>query len=381
MAIGVDWVSAILFKKQQLFSGVFQIVAFGPSPRGRPEGRQSLFIRLFSILSASPERFKLRQFEVPPHFPEVSLPAVFFLSCCLTIHIMKKFTLLTTALLLLLSSFCQDVKKISEQYQKDLADSVNFPYGNNKQAGKYYTIRGFKMYAEVYGEGQPLLIIHGNGGSINNFIYQIPYFGEKYKVIIADSRSQGKSKDSGDSLSYEMMADDYAALLDVMKIDSANVIGWSDGGINALLLAIRHPEKVKKMAVTGANLVPDTSAVPQSIWNMVMPTYSMLKNKKVLSEEEKGAYKLFRLLVEQPHIPVADLHKITCPSLVIGGDHDVIKEEHTFLIYKNIPKAYLWILPSSGHSTPIVYKDDFNTVIDRFFSNPYRTFNGEARFF
>jgi pimeloyl-ACP methyl ester carboxylesterase len=293
----------------------------------------------------------------------------------------KYFSVLVLSQCIVLFVFSQDVKKISEQFQKDIANTKDFPYGNNKEAGKYYDIRGFKMYAEIYGEGQPLLIIHGNGGSINNFIYQIPYFSKNYKVIIADSRAQGNSVDKGDSLTYEMMADDYAALLDVLKIDSADVIGWSDGGINGLLLSIRHPEKVKKLAITGANLVPDTTAVPKSIWDMVMPTYAMLKGKKTRNEQENAAYKLFRLLVEQPHIPLSDLHSIKCPTLVIGGDHDVIKEEHTFLIYKNIPKAYLWILPASGHSTPIVYKDDFNTVIDRFFGNPYRTFNGEAKFF
>lgn len=294
---------------------------------------------------------------------------------------LKKIFLFSLSLFLMLSLFAQDVKKISEQFQKDLTDTVNFPYGNNKAAGKYYNIRGFKMYAEVYGEGQPLLIIHGNSGSINNFLYQIPFFSKNYKVIIADSRAQGKSTDTGDSLTYEMMSDDYAALLDEMKIDSALVIGWSDGGINGLLLSIRHPEKVKKLAITGANIVPDTTAVPQSIWNMVTPTYTMLKNKNNRNELENAAYKLFRLLVEQPHIPQADLQKINCPTLVIGGDHDVIKEEHTFLIYKNIRKSYLWILPASGHSTPIVYKDDFNKVVDRFFTNSYRQFNGEGRFF
>ena len=293
----------------------------------------------------------------------------------------KNISVLLFGLSFMTCAAAQDVKKIAEQFQKDIANTKDFPYGNNKDAGKYYEIRGFKMYAEIYGEGQPLLIIHGNGGSINNFIYQIPWFSQKYKVIIADSRAQGNSVDKGDSLTYEMMADDYAALLDALKIDSANVIGWSDGGINGLLLSIRHPEKVKKLAVTGANLVPDTTAVPKSIWDMVMPTYSMLKNKKTRNEQENGAYKLFRLLVEQPHIPLTDLQTIQCPTLVIGGDHDVIKEEHTFLIYKNIPKAYLWILPASGHSTPVVYKDDFNTVVDRFFNNPYRTFNGEGRFF
>jgi len=237
------------------------------------------------------------------------------------------------------------------------------------------------MYCEIYGEGQPLLIIHGNGGSINNFIYQIPYFSKKYKVIIADSRAQGKSTDKGDSLTYEMMADDYAALLSTLKIDSAYVIGWSDGGINGLLLAIRHPEKVKKLAVTGANLVPDTTAVPQEIWDMVTPILDTLNRIQNKSEKDKNWLKLYRLLAEQPHIPLTDLHTIQCPTLVIGGDHDVIKEEHTMLIYKNIPKAYLWILPASGHSTPVVYKDDFNSVIDRFFMNPYRTFKREERFF
>ena len=178
-----------------------------------------------------------------------------------------------------------------------------------------------------------------------------------------------------------MMADDYAALLNVMKIDAAYVIGWSDGGINGLLLSIRHPEKVKKLAITGANLEPDTTAVPQLIWDMVIPALTELKNKPNKTNEEKNSLKLYRLLAEQPHIPLADLQTITCPTLVIGGDHDVIKEEHTLLIYKNIPKSYLWILPGSGHSTPIVYKEDFNKVVDRFFSNPYKVFDAEARFF
>jgi pimeloyl-ACP methyl ester carboxylesterase len=282
--------------------------------------------------------------------------------------------------LLNITGAAQDMEKLRKDFE-NLLKNPAVPYGHNKVAGKYYDIRGFKMYVEIYGQGKPLLIIHGNGGSINNFIYQIPYFSKKYKVIIADSRAQGKSADSGDSLSYEMMADDYAALLDALKLDSAYVIGWSDGGINALLLAIRHPGKVKKLAATGANLVPDTTAVRQQIWDMVMPAYESLKVKPAKTPEEKNGYKLLRLLVEQPHIPLTDLQKINCPSLIIGGDHDVIKEEHTMLIYKNIPQAYLWILPNSGHSTPVVYKDDFNKTVDRFFSTPYRSITGEGRFF
>jgi pimeloyl-ACP methyl ester carboxylesterase len=255
-------------------------------------------------------------------------------------------------------------------------------YGNNPAAGKYYSVRGFNMYCEVYGAGQPLLIIHGNGGSINNFTANIPYFSKKYRVIIADSRAQGKSADPGDSLTYEMMADDLAALLDQLHVDSADVIGWSDGGINGLLLAIRHPAKVKKLAVTGANLVPDTTAVFQEIWDMFVPAYTKMKQKKWadMSSLERTRYKLFGLLCDQPHISLGDLRKIQCPSLVIGGDHDVIKPAHTILIAESIPHSYLWILPNSGHSTPVVYADQFNSTVDQFFKKKFREITNEERF-
>ena len=271
-----------------------------------------------------------------------------------------------------------------EQIMIDFEKMANDPksiYGQYKAVGKYYNIRGFKMYAEVYGQGQPLLFIHGNGGSGRNFFKQVPYFLKKYKVIIADSRAQGKSADPGDSLTYEMMADDYAALPDAMKIDSAYVVGWSDGGINGLLLAIHHPEKVKKLAITGANLRSDNTAIPQELLEMIAPTYNALKNKPARNEGENAGYKLVRMLMEQPHIPDTDLQKISSPSLVIGGDHDVIKVEHTMEIFNNIPKAYLWILPGSGHSTPIKYADDFNKKIEEFFKKSYRGFDINQRLF
>lgn len=288
--------------------------------------------------------------------------------------------LLTATILLLNASvlFAQDVGKEFERLTKN---TTGVPYGNNKGTGKFYNIRGFKMYAETYGSGKPLLFIHGNGGSIAHFVHQLPYFSKKYKVIVADSRSQGKSTDNGDSLSYEMMADDYAALLTEMKIDSAYVIGWSDGGINSLLLAIRHPEKVAKMAITGANLWPDSTAVYEDVAEMILPDYTSLKNKTDKNAFEKAVWKLMRLLVEEPNITVNDLKKITVPALVIGGDHDVIKPEHTLLIAQSIAQSYLWILPNSGHSTPIIYKEEFNKKIDEFFKKPYNRIEKAKRFF
>jgi len=252
-------------------------------------------------------------------------------------------------------------------------------YGRNEKVGKYIKIRGFNMYYEEYGQGAPLLIIHGNGGSINNFLYQIPYFSKDNRVILADSRAQGKSYDFSDSLSYEMMADDLNALLDSLHVDSCNVIGWSDGGINGLLLAIRHPDKVKKLAITGANLQPDTTAVDPFVWEWAQHQYDTVSHMQQ-NAMVKNSLKLLNLLTHEPHIPIADLATIQCPVLVIGGDHDVIRTEHTMLIAQSIPKSYLWILPASGHSTPIVYKDLFNEVVADFFKKPYRKIEGFDRF-
>lgn len=258
------------------------------------------------------------------------------------------------------------------------AQTTPVPYGNNPEAGKYLAHRGFNMYYETYGTGEPLLMIHGNGASLADFKFQIPFFQDHYKVILADSRAQGKSADPGDSLSYEMMADDLNSLLDALKLDSCYVIGWSDGGINGLLLAIRHPEKVKKLAVTGANLRPDTSAVDPFVCNWAMRISDSLQTV-IMTPEIKNAAKLFHLLSHEPNIPVEALHTIQCPTLVIGGDHDVIRPKHTLLIAESIRDSYLWILPNSGHSTPVVYKDEFNKTVLDFFRKPYRRIEKMAR--
>ena len=272
----------------------------------------------------------------------------------------KQFIILILLQLFVLLAFSQD-KPIS--------------YGNNPAVGKYYDIRGFKMYCEVYGTGEPLLMIHGNGGNISAFTKNIPYFSKKYMVIVADSRAQGKSVDSKDSLSFEMMADDFAALLDAMNIKSSYVIGWSDGGINALLLAMRHPDKVIKLASTGANLWPDSTALIPSYWKGERNDYNDNKNKNFTTAKEKNDWKIFMLDWLQPNVPLSALKQIKCPSLIISGDHDLIVLQHTVLIYQNIPQAYLWILPNSPHGTLQAHADEFNKKVDDFFTQPFHIWN------
>ncbi|MGZ3874742.1 MAG: alpha/beta fold hydrolase [Mucilaginibacter sp.] len=265
--------------------------------------------------------------------------------------------------LLLLTLLVQAAVQLCYSQQKAV------PYGNNMPAGKYYNIRGFKMYCEIYGKGKPLLLIHGNGGNISAFKKNIPYFAGKYQVIAVDSRAQGKSTDGKDSLSFEMMADDFAALLDTLHIAKSYVLGWSDGGINALLLAMRHPGKVIKFASTGANLWPDSTGIIPAAWKEERAYYNSNKNKPRNTTKEKNDWKIFMLDWLQPNVPLAALKSIICPALIICGDHDLIPVEHTVQIFHAIPKARLWVVPNSGHGTLIEHTDEFNKTVDDFFSN------------
>jgi len=257
------------------------------------------------------------------------------------------------------------ISAVARSQQND-SGAGTIDYGSNPSAGKSIYTRGFNMYYEVYGKGEPLLLIHGNGGSIAAMANQIPCFSKSRKVIAADSRSQGRSTDPQDSLSYEMMADDCNALLDSLHLDSVCVVGWSDGGIIGLLMAIRHPEKVKKLAITGANIRPDTTAFT-SVDIQNMKDFVAQLHLKALDQKGKNDLKLTQMMIDEPNISRNALQQIHCPVLVIGGDHDIIKTEHTLEIFRTIPGAYLWILPGSGHDTCIRFKDDFNTQVERFF--------------
>lgn len=234
-------------------------------------------------------------------------------------------------------------------------------YGNNPKAGHYASVNGIKLYYESYGKGQALIMLHGNGGSINAFKYQIPFFEKQYHVIAIDSRLQGKSGGSPDRISYDLMASDFCALMDYLKIDSALVLGWSDGGNDGLIMAMQCPKKVKRLAISGANIVPDSTALP----------YSDILGMKRYVETDKKASKtsiaLTRMMIYEPNIPFSELKKIHCPVLVMAGDHDIIKPEHTLKIYQNLLKAELCIFPDSHHGVCQQHSELFNETVLQFF--------------
>lgn len=242
-------------------------------------------------------------------------------------------------------------------------------YGSNPSAGRTFTHDGIQFYYETYGTGEPLLVIHGNGGSINDLAAQIAHFRKQYKVIAMDSRSQGKSGDSPVAITYEMMADDQAALLEHLKIGPVNVLGWSDGGIEALLLGIRHPAKVKKLIAMAANLNPTEEALRPEVIELIKSMSAQAPKNE--TKESRREVAMTKLLLEQPHIELKALEAIKAPTLILAGDRDVIRDEHTLAIYQNIPNAELAIFPNSTHMVPFDDPVMFNTTVERFLSKPF----------
>jgi len=249
---------------------------------------------------------------------------------------------------------------------------LKIPYGNNAVAGTNITVNGIKLYFETYGNGQPMLQIHGNGDDISAMGYQIEFFATHYKVIVTDSRGHGKSELGKGRLTYEQMAEDMNSLLEILNLKDVYVLGWSDGGIIGLLLAIHHPDKVSKLAIMGANLNPEGAYD----WAFAP---AIQRDKFAASMISRGdtsqPWSVIRqhldLVLNQPHIPVADLAKVKAPTLVMAGDKDVIRDDHTLLIFHGLPQAQLAIFPGATHLIPWQNHELFNLTVERFFVQPF----------
>jgi pimeloyl-ACP methyl ester carboxylesterase len=244
-------------------------------------------------------------------------------------------------------------------------------YGANPVAGRTFTRDGVKLYYEVYGMGEPLLLVHGNGGSLADLSAQISHFRKRYKVIAMDSRDQGKSGDSAGNITYEKMADDLGALLDHLMVGPVNVLGWSDGGIEALLLGIRHPKKVKKIVAMAANLNPSEEALWPDVLDLVKTMLAGVPEADKNTPRVRREMKVTQMLLDEPHIELKALEAITAPTLILAGDHDLIRDEHTLAIYHHITNSQLAIFPNSTHMVPFDDPALFNSTVDRFLRTPF----------
>lgn len=233
--------------------------------------------------------------------------------------------------------------------------------GSNDSVGKFMNVNGINLYYEVYGKGQPLLLLHGNQQSIAAFTYQIPEFAKHFKVIAVDTRGQGKSSENGEKYTYDLFADDMNAFLDSLKLDSVDILGWSDGGNTALIMAMKYPDKVKRIVTMGACIFIDSNVVSNEVIKEVKKRMENLKSDT--SPEIKNSVRLYNLLITQPNHSFDDLKKISCPVLVMAGENDIIKEGHTKGIAANIKRSTLFIAPKQTHEFPVENPKEFNKIV------------------
>lgn len=247
--------------------------------------------------------------------------------------------------------------------------SASTDYGHDQEHGRFATVNGIRLHYEIYGSGVPLVLLHGNGGDIAAMRHQIEHFRTQRQVIAIDSRGHGQSQLGAPPLTYEGIADDVAALLAELHAPPADVLGWSDGGIVALHLALRHPARVRSIALSGANLsLRDLQ--PEDVAGMEKELTEV--RRKIASGDQTRAWPRVEqhllLMLRQTPITAADLARITCPALVLAGEHDMIPEPHTRAIAAGLPHARLHLFRGAGHGALQEVPEEFNRVVEEFLS-------------
>jgi pimeloyl-ACP methyl ester carboxylesterase len=236
-------------------------------------------------------------------------------------------------------------------------------------------VNDIEMYYATYGDpsNEPLLLLHGGLGNADYFVNQIPAFSENYYVITADSRGHGRSTMSDQQISYALMSSDVLALLDYLKIDAVYLVGWSDGGIIGLDIAIHHPERLIKLVAYGANYVP--SGVKSDIGEnerfnqyieMAAKDYERLSPTK---DFDGFLANIGNMWATEPNYTKEQMHSIKVPTLILDGMwEEAIYPAHDLEMAELIDNADLVLMGGVGHFAMWEKTEDFNDIILDFLS-------------
>ena len=233
-----------------------------------------------------------------------------------------------------------------------------------------------RMWYAIYnkGGGNPVLLVHRGTSNAETWGNQVPVLMRNHEVILGESRGHGRSTRSGKPYSYQLMADDYVGLLDYLKIDTVALVGWSDGAIIGLDIAMRHPERLTKLWAYGANT--QVSALKDGAdKNPVVMEATALQGKEYQrlsptpNDFDSFAATIGQMWNTQPDYTSADLAKITTPTMIVDGQYDeYIKPEHTEAIAHEIPGARLLIMPNMSHwghwQNPTLYNRELIAFLD-----------------
>ncbi|HVN36220.1 MAG TPA: alpha/beta hydrolase [Casimicrobiaceae bacterium] len=219
----------------------------------------------------------------------------------------------------------------------------------------YAAVNGLDMYYEIHGEGSPLLLLHGGSDSIPE--KWIPFFAPRFRVIAPEQMGHGRTADRVDRpFHYHDMAEDTVELMRQLGIESAAVVGYSDGGIIGLDMAIHHRGRVTKLAVTGANARFDGyTGRHQELLQAFDPARSRVTDDyRRLSPDGAKHWpdflgRLKSLWISEPSLTNEQLRSIGTPVLLVIGDRDIVTPEHAVELFRLIPRARLCVVPNAGH--------------------------------
>ena len=215
----------------------------------------------------------------------------------------------------------------------------------------YAIVNGLKLFYHKEGSGRPVILLHGNGEDHTIFDVAIKDLARSYTVYALDSRAHGKS-DPVPTLTYREMAGDVAAFIRQQGLEKPALVGFSDGGVVALLVALRWPDLPGRLVVAGANMTP--AGIKQ-------PWRTLMRVQNRISPDPK-----LELMLTQPHLAGWQLTGITAPTLVLAGEKDLIDEGQTRRIARSIPGAKLLILPGETHSSYVVHSDKLYPTMANF---------------
>lgn len=233
-------------------------------------------------------------------------------------------------------------------------------------------VNGIEMYYATYGAGDPVLLIHGGLGHADIWSAQVVDLMRDHLVIVADSRGHGRSSRTAEPFGYDLMSRDYLALLDFLKIDKVDLVGWSDGGIIGLDIAISHPERLDHLFAQAANITTDgvdpavaTDAVFGAYITNMAADYGRMSPTP--TEFDGFVAQISEMWATQPNWTDAQVAAITVPTAVVAGAYDeAILPAHTEKIARLVPGAKLVIMPGLSHFAMLQAPDEYNAAIRAF---------------
>lgn len=242
------------------------------------------------------------------------------------------------------------------------------PMPKPEQTG-YADVNGIKMYYATYGKGDPILLIHGGLGFADVWAKQVEDLAKDHLVVVADSRGHGRSTRTAEPFGYDLMTSDYVALIDHLKLGKVTLVGWSDGGIIGIDMAMKNPDHLTRVIAHAANVTVD-GVKADVMENKTFADYitrageTYAKISPTPNEYDAFVGQISNMWMSQPAWTPEMLAKITVPVTVVIGDHDeAVKQDHTAQMARDIPGAKLVILKDASHFAMLQDPEGYNTMI------------------